>query len=174
MQRTAYCQLIRGTKKAKRLELAQRILESGNTFHNMIFSDECSISPPLFMFGGISRQGATKICIFDGIMGADLFCNVPETTLIPFITIIKVTSTSSNRIMTWSTRVGERKLSSTRKKSTGGVLPLMSPDLKPMETLWHELKFYLEWKVKPHNKQELVNCIKKFWERKVTPEKRVK
>ena len=100
MQRTAYCQLIRGTKKAKRLELAQRTLESGNTFHNMIISDECSISPPLFMFGGISRQGATKICIFDGIMGADLFCNVPETTLIPFITIIKVTSTSSNRIMT--------------------------------------------------------------------------
>ena len=52
MQRTAYCQLIRGTKKAKRLELAQRILESGNTFHNMIISDECSISPPLFMCGG--------------------------------------------------------------------------------------------------------------------------
>ena len=39
-------------KKAKRLELAQRILESGNTFHNMIFSDECSISPPWFMCGG--------------------------------------------------------------------------------------------------------------------------
>ena len=106
----------------------------------MIFSDECSISPPLFMCGGISRQGATKICIFDGIMGADLFCKVPETTLIPFIIIInKVTSTSSYRIMTWSTRVGERKLSSTRKKSTGGVLPLMSPDLKPKETLWREL-----------------------------------
>ena len=106
----------------------------------MIFSDECSISPPLFMCGRTSRQGATKICIFDGIMGADLFCKVPETTLIPFIIIIiKVTSTSSYRIMTWSTRVGERKLSSTRKKSTGGVLPLMSPDLKPKETLWREL-----------------------------------
>ena len=26
-------------------------------------------------------------------------------------------------------------------------------------------------KSKPHDKQELVNCIKKFWERKVTPEK---
>ena len=68
---------------------------------HMIFSDECSISPPLFMcVGGISRQGATEICIFDGIMGADLFCNVLETTLILFIIIIKVTSTSSCRIMT--------------------------------------------------------------------------
>ena len=35
--------------------------------------------------GGISRHGATKICIFDGIMDADLFCNVLETTLVPFI-----------------------------------------------------------------------------------------
>ena len=48
------------------------------------------------------------------------------------------------------------------------------PDLKPMETLWRELKFYLESKVKLHNKQELVNCVKKFWEIKVTPEKREK
>ena len=70
------------------------------------------------------------------------------------------------------TRVSERRLSSRRKKSTCGVLPLKSPDLKPIETLWRELKFYLESKVKPHNKQALVNCIKKFWKRKVTPVKR--
>ena len=95
MQRTAYCQLIRGTKKAKRLELAQRILESGNTFHNMIISDECSISPPLFMCGENQQTGCHQ-----DLHLADLFRNVPETTLIPFITIIKVTSTSSNRIMT--------------------------------------------------------------------------
>ena len=44
MQRTAYCQLIRDANKVKRLESAQRILESGDNFHNVIFSDECSIS----------------------------------------------------------------------------------------------------------------------------------
>ena len=43
-----------------------------------------------------------------------------------------------------------------------------------METLWRELKFYFELKVKPHNKQEHGNCIKKFWKRKITPEKRAK
>ena len=58
------------------------------------------ISECMQMRGRISRQGATEICIFDGIMGADLFCNVLETTLILFIIIIKVTSTSSCRIMT--------------------------------------------------------------------------
>ena len=49
--------------------------------------------------------------------------------------------------------------------------PPESPDLYPIEDLWHKLKFYLEAKVKPCNKQELVDGIKKFWERKVTPEK---
>ena len=44
LQRTAYCQLIRDANKVKRLEFARRVLESGDTFHNIIFSDECSVS----------------------------------------------------------------------------------------------------------------------------------
>ena len=109
LQRTAYCQLIRDANKVKQLEFAQRVLESGDTFHNLIFSDECSISLQSYrrtcfrmadkptkrkrklkyllkvhVWGGISH-GATKICIFDGIMDADLFCNVLKTTLVPFI-----------------------------------------------------------------------------------------
>ena len=110
LRRTAYCQLIRDANKVKWLEFAQCILESRDTFHNVIFSDECSISLQLYrhtcfrmteeptkrklklkhplkvhVWGGISCHGASKICIFDGIMDADLFCNVLETTLIPFI-----------------------------------------------------------------------------------------
>ena len=110
LQQTRYCQLIRDANKIKRLEYAQRILESGDTFHNVIFSDECSISlahyrrtcyrkfneptkrkpkpkHPLkvHVWAGISRHGAKEICIFDGIMDADLFCNILETTLVPFI-----------------------------------------------------------------------------------------
>ena len=110
LQRTRYCQLIRDANKIKQLEYTQRVLESGDTFHNVIFSDECSISlahyrhtcyqkfdeptkrkpkpkHPLkvHVWAGISRHGATEICIFDGIMDADLFCNILETTLVPFI-----------------------------------------------------------------------------------------
>ena len=44
LQRTAYCQLIQDANKVKRLEYAPRMMESGDTFHNIIFSDECSIS----------------------------------------------------------------------------------------------------------------------------------
>ena len=110
LQQTAYCQLIRDANKVKRLEYAQRVMESGDTFHNLIFSDECSISLQQYrctcyrkideptkrkpkpkyplkvhVWDGISRHGATKICIFDGIMDAELFCSILETTLIPFI-----------------------------------------------------------------------------------------
>ena len=38
--------------------------------------------------------------------------------------------------------------------------PPESPDLNPIEDLWRELKYYLESKVKPTTKQELVDGIK--------------
>ena len=94
----------------KRLEYAQQIPDSGDTFHNVIFSDECSVSleqyrrtcyrkvdEPLkrkpnpkhslevHVWAGISRKGATKVCIFDDIIDAELYCRILETTLLPFI-----------------------------------------------------------------------------------------
>lgn len=48
--------------------------------------------------------------------------------------------------------------------------PAESPDLNPIEMLWHELKNYLRRVVKPTNKEELVGGIQEFW-RTVTPEK---
>ena len=45
--------------------------------------------------------------------------------------------------------------------------PPESPDLNPIENLWHELKYYLETKVKPRSKQELIDGIKKFWRKNV-------
>ena len=44
LQQTRYCQLIRDANKVKRLEYAQQVLETGDTFNNVIFSDKCSIS----------------------------------------------------------------------------------------------------------------------------------
>ena len=108
LQRTAYCQLMRDANKVKRLEFARCAMESGDTFHNVIFSDKCSISLQQYrhtcyrkidepmkrkpkpkhplkvhVWAGISRQGATKICIFDEIMDANLFCSILETHACP-------------------------------------------------------------------------------------------
>ena len=108
LQRTAYCHLIRDAKKVKRLECALQVMESGDTLHNVIFSDERSVSIEQYrrtcyrnvgeptkrkpkhplkvhVWAGISRHRATKICIFDGNMDDELYCNILQTTLVPFI-----------------------------------------------------------------------------------------
>ena len=38
-----------------------------------------------------------------------------------------------------------------------------SPDLNPIENLWHELKEYIRRSVKPRTKEELIDGIKEFW-----------
>ena len=48
--------------------------------------------------------------------------------------------------------------------------PAESPDMNPIESLWHELKHFLRTTVKPKNKEELVAGIQRFWDT-VTPEK---
>ena len=40
--------------------------------------------------------------------------------------------------------------------------PPESPDLNPIENLWHELKEHLRAKVKPQNQHKLVTGIKSF------------
>ena len=97
LQRTHYCQLIRVANKVKRLEYADK-------FHNVVFSDECSVSLEqyrrtyyrkvdeplkrtskpkhplrLHVWAEISGKGATKVCIFDGKMDLELHCRILET-----------------------------------------------------------------------------------------------
>ena len=42
--------------------------------------------------------------------------------------------------------------------------PAESPDMNPIELLWHELKTFLRRVVKPTNKDELVAGIQRFWD----------
>ena len=41
--------------------------------------------------------------------------------------------------------------------------PPESPDLNPIENLWHELKEYIRREVKPTRKDELIAGIEEFW-----------
>lgn len=92
------------------------------------------------VWAGISKKGRTEICIFDGIMDRTLYIEILEKTLLPFIERVhpdshrfmadndpKHTSKDAikfledNNIFWWRT-------------------PPESPDLNPIENLWHELK----------------------------------
>jgi len=50
-----------------------------------------------------------------------------------------------------------------KNKITWWKTPPESPDLNPIENLWHELKEYIRREVKPKTKDELVEGIKEFW-----------
>lgn len=195
LQQTRYCQMVRDANKVKRLEHAQQIQDTGDTFHNVVFSDECSVSleqyrrtcyrkidQPLkrkprpkhplkvHVWAGISRNGATDICIFDGIMDAVLYCSILQSTLIPFID----QKLPDHRFMQDNDPKHTSRLARAFFEDNNinwWRTPPESPDLNPIEDLWHELKLYLESYVKPQTKQQLVDGIKKFWRKKVTPEK---
>ena len=116
------------------------------------------------VWAGISVRGRTGICIFDGIMDRYMYVEILEKTLLPFVrdvypdshrfmadndpkhtSILAREFLSSNNIVWWRT-------------------PAESPDLNPIENMWHELKEYIRREVKPQRKDELIQGIKRFWE----------
>ena len=46
-----------------------------------------------------------------------------------------------------------------------------SPDLNPIELIWHELKHFLCTHVKPTTKDGLLGGMTQFWKERMTPEK---
>ena len=116
------------------------------------------------MWGGISLRGTTGVCIFDGVMDAELYVEILDCTLLPFLHEVypdghrfmqdndpKHTSRQAiqffeeNQINWWRT-------------------PPESPDVNPIENLWHELKEFLRRQVKPRTKEELTTGIHEFWD----------
>ena len=191
---SAYCQLIRDANKLKRLEWARNNLH--NEFNNVIWTDEASVQlethrrfsyrkagePPtlkprakhpvkVHVWAGISKRGATKICIFSGIMDAAFYTEILSECLLPFLN-----EKFPNGEHFFMQDNDPKHVSRTAQQFfevqniNWWKTPPESPDLNPIENLWHELKEYLRAKVKPKNLTELIAGIKKFWST-VTPEK---
>ena len=185
---SAYCQLIRDANKEKRLQWAQAHLH--DTFDDVIWSDETTVQLEnhrrfcyrkdgerprpkprpkhpikVHVWAGISKKGATAVCIFEGIMAAPLFCEILERTLLPFLQQ-KFLPPSTHRFM----QDNDPKHTSRAAQdfyARSGInwwrTPAESPDLNPIENLWHELKEFVRREVKPTTKQELVDGINSFW-----------
>ena len=115
------------------------------------------------VWAGISRRGATGICIFEGIMDAPLYIDVLEKTLLPFI---KQVYPDNHRLMADNDpkhTSNEAKQFLTQNEVEWWRTPAESPDCNPIENLWHELKEYNRRVIKPTTKQELIDGIKQFW-----------
>ena len=116
------------------------------------------------VWAGISMRGRTGICIFEGIMDAYMYIDILDKTLLPFLTEVYPD--------------GHRFVHDNDPKHKSGVTtkfienkhinwfptPPESPDLNPIENLWHELKEYIRREIKPHSKEDLISGIKQFWE----------
>lgn len=116
------------------------------------------------VWAGISKRGPTGICIFEGIMDAPLYTEVLRKTLLPFISAVYP---ASHRFMADNDPKHTSKEAQDFLTANGVKwwrTPAESPDCNPIENLWHELKEYNRRVVKPKNKEELVEGIKKFWD----------
>ena len=106
-----YCQVIREANRIARLAFCERCVEIGDTFDDVIFTDESSVwierhgrlcfrkegmpaklKPKVkhpykvHVWAGISKRGATSILIFTGIMRAEFYVDsILRDTLLPFV-----------------------------------------------------------------------------------------
>lgn len=118
----------------------------------------------LHIWAGISLRGRTGVCIFEGIMDQLLYIEILDKTLLPFV---KDVYPDGHRLMADNDPKHTSKAAA-RFLEANNIYwwrtPAESPDLNPIENLWHELKEYIRREIKPKKKQELIDGIQKFWE----------
>lgn len=194
VKRTQYCQEISEINRIKRFGFYSLCMINHENFDDVIFTDETSIEVNVYRnnrwckyskvkkvakykhplkvhaWAGISRRGATRICIFNGIMDSDGFQEILSEFFLPFVNERfphghrlmmdndpKHTSKSTKKFMLHN-RINHWKT------------PPQSPDTNPIEMVWAYLKWYLRVKVKPRTTFELVTGIEEFWNNKMTPQ----
>jgi hypothetical protein len=95
--------------------------------------------------------------IFKGIMKADLYTDILGTTLLPFL---RQAYPDSHKFMQGS---HQAKQWMEENDVNWWQTPAESPDMSPIENLWHELKEYIRQVSKPKTESELVQGISNFW-----------
>jgi transposase len=114
------------------------------------------------VWGGISWKGKTSLVIFEGIMDTRGFIQVLESGLVPFVEKNPLTLLMQDNDPKHASRVAREWMDV--NGITWWKTPPESPDINPIENLWHELKEYIRREVKPHTKSELIHGIECFWE----------
>ena len=118
------------------------------------------------MCGPVLAKKVLQVCIFEGIMAAPLCCEILKNTLLPFIEE-KFPHPNEHRFMQdndpkHTSRAAQHFF--TTHNVNWWRTPPESPDMNPIENLWHELKEFIRREVKPRTKEELIEGIKSFWD----------
>ena len=184
---TKYCQMIREANIEKRFRWAQGNVDDLR-LDNLIFTDETTVQlenhrrtccykrgmKPRYkprpkhpikvhVWAGISYRGSTGACIFEGKMNAPLFTSILKETLIPFIKEVYPDGCHliQDNDPKHCSRVAQCFYED--EEVDWSKTPAESPDLNPIENVWHELKEFIRRRIKPHTKQELIDGITTFW-----------
>ena len=115
------------------------------------------------VWAGISKRGATRVCIFEGTMDAPFYVEILRHYLVPFI---RSEFPSTHRLMQDNDPKHTSRLAKEffeRNQINWWKTPPESPDMNPIENVWHELKEFIRREIKPKSKQELIDGIERFW-----------
>ena len=103
-------------------------------------------------------------------MDAVLYCQILETSLLPFIrNTLPCHRFQQDNDPKHTSRYAKNFFN--ENDDFWWETPPESPDLKPIELLWHKLKWYLRKHIKPSTKEELVAGIREFWTARMTKER---
>ena len=123
----------------------------------------------IMVWAGISNKGATNICLITGSVDSQVYQDIIRTHYVPFIEKYMPDGQLQQDNAPCHTS-GSTKRFFEEKGISVFSTPPESPNLNPIENLWHELKDFLRTTAKPQNKDDLIAGIQEFW-KSVTPEK---
>ena len=116
------------------------------------------------IWAGISIRGPTAVCIFEGRLNVPLFVQILDQTLLLFVEEVFPEGHRfvENNDPKHCSKQGQKVL--TDHGINWWRTPPESPELNPIENLWHKLKKSIRCEVKPKTKDKLVAGILRFWE----------
>ena len=123
----------------------------------------------VMVWAGISKKGATNICLLGCSVNSAVYQEVLRTHLLPFLhERLPNGRFKQDNAPCHTSKATHKFFQANRIKVL--KTPPESPDLNPIENLWHEMKHFIRTTAKPRNKEELLQGIQSFWAT-VTPEK---